>query len=314
MQADQTKTVKQCRLNHSEWKQEHETILLSWRKIAAINMWLSLASKYMYERVNNWLAYPSVIMSVLTSIGVVGLDTCGDQSWANYLMSSVALVAAILTTINKHTGAAEKTHEFYVRSKEYYALIREIDYILALHIDDRPDAFETMVRLRAEMEKTIDNQMDFPLRIIREYEKKFKPVESSLFNMNLDSEKMEEGNKELDAVIAFRQSNMYEPGSSPLQKMRQASIAERFTAPRQKVRRSILMMPYQLYNPVGMSSPYDRARKQRGSIESYAPDVRIDINAITKEMQKPLGNESNRIINLGDLSTPSASFSVPGKP
>lgn len=269
------------------WKQEYEAILMSWRKLSAINMWLSLASKHMFEKINNWLTYPSIIISVFMSIGIIGLNNCSDGATVEtYVLASLTLIAAILTTINKHLGAAEKSHEFYVRSKEYYALIREIDYILALNIHDRPEVFETIVRMRADLEKIIDNQMDFPLHIIQKYETKYKSLESSLF-VDLESEKKrrshefarketinvnnQEENNNLDDIIVddieaqAQQSskNSQEATFSPRSRVDNngfSNFLAKLTASIAKpsknhTRKSFVMMPYQLHTCVDITSP-----------------------------------------------------------
>lgn len=214
------------------WKEEYNQILKTWRKLSAINMWLSQASKHKYDKINNLLAYPSIILSVFISIGIIGVDTC-DSVIGTYILASITLVSAILTTINKHMGAAEKAHEFYVRSKEYYALIREIDYLLSLNMNDRPEPYETIIRMRANLEKIIDNQMDFPLSIIRDYEHKFRSLESSIF-VDLEAEKIKNDN---DVVSLNRQQEtVLQHATSRMPLSFQNHPAH-----------SIIMMPYQLH-------------------------------------------------------------------
>jgi hypothetical protein len=255
--------------NPKEWKIEYENIVCSWRKLAAINMWLSLASKYMYERINNWLSYPSVVLSVITSIGIIGLDTC-NRNVASFIVSGFVLTAAILTTMNKHIGAAEKSHEFYVRSKEYYSIIREIDYLLALNKNDRPDVDDTMVRLNTNLGKIIDNQMDFPLRIVHQYEKKFRSLESSLMkdlegekkHGNIDGIEGKDLKEDVESKMSGESTFDFERfGNDRLKKSLSLSRTKKgpLTTPRSKSHRrnSTLLMPYQLYVAPDIMSPYN---------------------------------------------------------
>lgn len=248
-------------LSFNTWKEEYDKILISWRKLSAINMWLSLASKSMYERINNWLAYPSIILSIFMSIGIIGIDTC-NTPLGTYIIASVNLVAAILTTINKHMGAAEKSHEFYVRSKEYYAIIREIDYILSLNKNDRPEAYEVIVRLRADLEKIIDSQLDFPVRIIREYERKFRPLESSIF-VDLEAEK-------LDNQTAVNKPAASIPDERPMPLTPQGKHWNKFN----RIQDSHILTPYQLYGNV----PYRKSDK--GDIASSQPPQRKSLETL----------------------------------
>lgn len=252
--------------NINVWKPEYESIMVSWRKLAAINMWLAMASKYLYEQINNWLTYPSIIISVFMSIGIISINNCSDKiSHETYILASLNLVSAILTTLNKHLSAAEKSHEFYVRSKEYYAIIREIDYVLSLNVKDRPDAYETIVRMRANLEKVVDSQMDFPLRIIRKYEEKFKPLESSIFQ-DLEAEKIQkQKSNEKDGEDISSQdieSTKIQTIPSPVYPNPFKSLASiKYSQPsvscyhEKRVDTSLIMMPYQLYSSIDIVSP-----------------------------------------------------------
>lgn len=132
----------------------------------------------MFNRINNWLTYPSIILSAMTSIGIAGFD-CMEQT--RYVLSAMTLMSAILTGINQHFQAAEKSQEFLLRAKDYYAVIRDIEYILATDKQDRAPPKDVIITLRNTLDKIIDQQIDFPLRVVREYEKKFRSVESVFF-------------------------------------------------------------------------------------------------------------------------------------
>ena len=164
-----------------EWMEYHDDILRNWKKQAAINLWLALASKYRFDIINNWLTYPCIVISASTSIGILGLD---KFEGGKYALSSVVLFSAILTAISKHFGAAEKSQEFYMRSKDYFAFIRELDYILSLHFNERNNVIETLTRLKAQFDRIMDQQLDPPLDVIRQYEQKFKPLDDSILQLN----------------------------------------------------------------------------------------------------------------------------------
>ena len=166
-------------VNHQNgWKDYHDELLKSWRKQATISLWLSLASKYMYNRINNWLTYPSIILSAMTSIGIAGFECVPEL---RYILSGMTLLSGVLTGINQHVQAAEKSQEFYLRAKDYYSVVREIEYILSIDKTDRPPPNEVLITVRNTLDKIIDQQCDFPLIVIKEYEKKFRSLESALF-------------------------------------------------------------------------------------------------------------------------------------
>lgn len=228
-----------------EWKEYHDNLLRQWRKHASISLWLSLASKYMYTRINNWLSYPVIVLSVGTSIGIAGLSC---DPIGNYVMSGLTVLTAIFASINQHVKAAEKAHEFYMRAKDYYSLIREIDYILALDRSDRPEPNDTLLNLRNKFDKIIDQQYDFPLHIIREYEKKFRPIESAVFT-DLEEEKITDDISEKHTITNTNPLNhsQFRLPSFTSGFGGNANIPFKQRAKRAK-RSSVIMSPYQLYN------------------------------------------------------------------
>lgn len=161
------------------WNENHDNLLQNWRKQASINLWLQLASNYYYTRLNDYLSYPAIIVSAATSIGVFGID---DNLGGKLAISVMALVTGILTAINKHCRAAEKGQEFALRAKDYYTFIREIDFILSTSRDERGDLGETLERVKNTYDRIVDMQLEPPIHVIRDYEKKFRPLENSLFS------------------------------------------------------------------------------------------------------------------------------------
>lgn len=167
------------------WKPEHDDLLSSWRHQAAVNLWLQVGSSYYYRKMADCLAYPSIILSTITSISVFA--TLQDTRIGPYLTSAMALISGILVGINKHIKAAEKAESFSICSKEYYALIREIDFILSTPTFERAAKKETLANIQATFDKVVEMSLDPPLHIIRQYEDKFKPIETQLLK-ELESE------------------------------------------------------------------------------------------------------------------------------
>lgn len=102
-----------------------------------------------------------------------------------FFMSGVTLMAGVLTTINKHFRAAERSNEHLLRAKEFLSLIRDIDYLLALDYEMRPNVTETIARLRDKYERISELQLDPPLRVIRYYEEKFKSLERGMLGSDI---------------------------------------------------------------------------------------------------------------------------------
>lgn len=173
--------------NHA-WNKQYDDLLRTWRKQCSIQMWLHNASYYYYSNVHNWFTYPSIILSTITSIGIFSMsNNCTGSSIQSYIMGSFAMISGILASIDKHIGAAEKSCDYRLRAHEYQALIRELDYVLALSYKDRSSVVEVITEFRAEISKITDLQLDPPRKVINDYNKTHKNLEFSLFE-DLNSE------------------------------------------------------------------------------------------------------------------------------
>lgn len=162
-----------------KWQPYHENVLNEWRKQASVNLWLALASRYHYDSLCNLLTYPTIIISTISSVGIFGIDS----NVAKYLISTLLILSGVLTSVNKHIGAPEKSQEFLIRAKDYYSFIRDIDYILLTDPKDRDEVTATMKRLKVMLDRNLDIQVEPPLKIIKQYEAKFKDLEEDILHM-----------------------------------------------------------------------------------------------------------------------------------
>ena len=242
-----------------EWSTNHDDLLTSWKKQCSISMWLALASKYYYSSMNNWLTYPGIVFSAITSIGVVGL---GCEGPGLYILSVLNLIGGILNTVCKQAQPAEKSQDFYLRAKDYYKIIREIDYLLAIDYKDRPPVNEVMLRIKADLDRIMDQQMQFPLKIIRDYEHKFQPLHEGLYadinnNNNVNDDSTHESQTPHTNPFVFK----------PFHK--------NFNKP------SLIMMPYQLYMNPNTLSPIPNPNTNRKSVDKLS-QIEIDLTQLDK--------------------------------
>lgn len=161
------------------WHDGHNNLLQHWRKQASINLWLQIASNYYYLRINDWLSYPSILLSASLSIGVFGLDT-GLKG--QFVSAALAMLAGILVAINKHVGSPEKAQAHMLRAKDYYGFVRYLDCLLSTSFEERDPMSETMMRIKENFNRIVDMSLEPPLGVVRTYEDRFKPIEKMLFS------------------------------------------------------------------------------------------------------------------------------------
>lgn len=152
---------------NEHWTTKHDALLSSWRKQALLNLGICSASSLFYRRTNAWLTYPAIVLSGVTSVSVFGVDNTFE---GKLVLAVLALTTGVLASINKQVHAAEKAQDFHLRSKDFYKIIRDIEYVLSLEFQDRPALTETMIRLRNAMDRVMDMVLDPPASVIKRYE------------------------------------------------------------------------------------------------------------------------------------------------
>lgn len=173
----QSRFIDRCDDEQGQWNPSHDDLLKTWRRQACINLWLQLSSSYYYERLNVWSTYPTIAMSVITSIGTF----IGTHIAVRYCMAGLSLLSACLVAMNRHSRAPEKAQDHTIKTREYATFIRFINFILILPPDQRPPMKETLGRLRRDFDRINVTQMEPPIHIIRSYEKNHKSLETSLY-------------------------------------------------------------------------------------------------------------------------------------
>jgi hypothetical protein len=163
--------------NLGRWDDHHDALLKTWKRQASINHWLQLASAYYYAKVNNWMAYPTILVSALTSVGIFA----SDDRIVKYVLASLSLASACVIAINKQTRVAEKAEDYGSKARELGKFIRDLNFLLTLKRDQRPDVRESITKLRCDFDRINDTQSEPPLNIVRMYEKNHKSIESTLY-------------------------------------------------------------------------------------------------------------------------------------
>lgn len=178
-QQQQQEHVDVAYRNIGGWDQTHDRLLVTWRKQSCINLWLQMSSAYYFQHLNNWIVYPTILISAASSMGFLAESCPGEV--VRYILASISIISACLTALSRQTRAAEKAQEYSIKAREYGTFIRNLNFLLTLDFRQRPDPRETLAKLRADFDRINETQMEPPLNIIRLYEKNHKSLESALY-------------------------------------------------------------------------------------------------------------------------------------
>jgi len=138
------------------WDNATDVLLSSWRHEAKRAAQVQTESYYFYQRIHNWITYPSILLSAFASIGTFA--TVHDTASLKFAIATSSFVSGTLVAINKHLRAAEKSQEHQSKSREFEKLVRDIDFITS------QQRSEALVQLKADFERITSNQPQPPRR------------------------------------------------------------------------------------------------------------------------------------------------------
>lgn len=159
------------------WCTKHEEILRKWKARCFVSLWLCIASAYFFGIVHNWLSYPVIIMSAISSATLFSYDA----HVVKYCLGVITLSCGIITCIIRHIRPGEMYQNHSCFAKRYLNLIRTIDTCLSLTASMRPAPDMFIERVGNEIDILESTQLDPPMLIIRRFEKKYGPVHRILY-------------------------------------------------------------------------------------------------------------------------------------
>lgn len=159
------------------WRDEHEDILRKWKARCFVNLWLCVASAYFYAIMHNWLTYPVIIMSAVSSAALFSYDS----TIVKYVLGLITLSCGIITSTTRHLRPGEMYQSHSSFAKKYLNLIRTIDTCLSLTTPMRPAPDIFLERVGNELDMFESSQLDPPMFIVKRFEKKYGAMHRILY-------------------------------------------------------------------------------------------------------------------------------------
>jgi len=159
------------------WCPKQEQLLVRWAEKAAGYRWLHNHARLHFKRVNDWLSYPSIIISSITGVGGFavlnpsGNDTVPDSTrtkimLVQYAFAFLNVVGGILTSISKFSQSSQLAEAHSVMCVQYSKFYRNIDMELSLDPQHRGDVVEFVKTCRQEYDRLLDDAPDIPSNAI----------------------------------------------------------------------------------------------------------------------------------------------------
>ena len=171
-------SMKKERFN--SWSDNQEQLLRNWADKVAGYRWLHLRSNELYDRYNNYFAYPIMILSTIAGIG--GLSSISPEKptplelYTQYIFFSCNIIVSILSSIqrfNSYVGKAERHSQAAIQYSKFYRLI---SMELSLDRSEREFGVEFCKQSKIEFDRLLSSSPEIPISVIDLFNSKFSHI------------------------------------------------------------------------------------------------------------------------------------------
>tara|TARA_B110000967_G_scaffold6733_1_gene6744 strand:+ start:3688 stop:4614 length:927 start_codon:yes stop_codon:yes gene_type:complete len=165
-------TTNNLSIVNTEWKSEHEKILVEWADKSMCYRWLHGRSHQQYSSLNAWYTIPVIIMSTLTGTANFAQDRFPDniKELAQMLIGTVNIFAGILTTIQQFLKIGELNEAHRVSSISWDKFYRNIKVELAKSRDERMDVTHMLKMCKEEYDRLMETSPSINDTVIKDFQ------------------------------------------------------------------------------------------------------------------------------------------------
>jgi hypothetical protein len=170
------------------WCPKQEQLLIRWAEKAAGYRWLHNHARVFYKRQNDWLSYPSIIISSITGVGGFAVLSPDSSNMSEdhkqkviifqYFFAFLNVIAGILTSITKFNNCVRMMEAHSVMCVQYSKFYRNIDMELSLETKHREDVLDFVNKARLEYDRLLDDAPDIPAHTILAFNETFPDKEN----------------------------------------------------------------------------------------------------------------------------------------
>jgi hypothetical protein len=142
------------------WTKELEVLFADWGDRAACYRWMHEKTGRMYHARDQGLMFPVIILSTIAGAANFAMNSISQnpsiQTYVQLGLGGLSITTGILTTIANRLGYASASEAHRGASISWGKFNRLIVIELALHPDERMDAFAFMKMFRIELDRLIE--------------------------------------------------------------------------------------------------------------------------------------------------------------
>ena len=172
-----------------QWCDKQEKLLKSWAERAAGYRWLHNHARLHYKKQNDYLSYPSIVISSITGVGGFAvLNPSGSDNVSQHVKNKIMIVqyffaflnvlGGILTSISKFSQSSTLSDSHSLMCVQYSKFYRNIDMELSLDEKDRSCVVDFVKKCREEYDRLLDDAPDIPSISIQAFNLEFPEREN----------------------------------------------------------------------------------------------------------------------------------------
>lgn len=174
--AEENKVVKR-RFNNG-WTREIEIMVEDWSDRAQCFRWMHDKTSRSFHMKNQYLMIPVIILSTLTGTANFGLDSLfqdpAHKRIATLGIGGVSIITGIISTLANFLRYAQGSEAHSGSAIAWGKFSRFLNIEMALHPNDRMEAFAFLKMFRIELDRLIEQSPQIPEAVIANFKQVFR--------------------------------------------------------------------------------------------------------------------------------------------
>ena len=165
--------------SNNGWTSEIEALIADWSDRAQCYSWMHDKTSRAFAIYNQYLMIPVIVLSTLTGTANFGLGSIFNNNEYGKTMASlgiggVSIVTGIISTLANFLRYGQGSEAHSLSSLMWAKFSRLISIEMALHPDDRMEAFAFLKMFRIELDRLVETSPTIPENVIIAFKREFR--------------------------------------------------------------------------------------------------------------------------------------------
>jgi len=174
--ADSTPAVERP---NNGWTPEIETLIAEWADRAQCYSWMHDKTSRAYASYNQYMMIPVIVLSTLSGTANFGLDSffqgsTNGKTYASLGIGGVSILTGIISTVANFLRYGQGSEAHSISALMWAKFNRMISIEMALHPNDRMEAFAFLKMFRIELDRLVEQSPSIPDDVILRFKREFR--------------------------------------------------------------------------------------------------------------------------------------------